>query len=56
MSEDIKSAEGEQAHVGEVLTAAEIETNPIDEAKKILEETKKTLNSITEERKRIENR
>jgi hypothetical protein len=28
--------------------------NPIDEAKNVLEETKKTLASITEERKRIE--
>lgn len=28
--------------------------NPIDEAKNVLEETKKTLGMITEERKRIE--
>ncbi|MCK9595422.1 MAG: hypothetical protein M0R35_07095 [Candidatus Omnitrophica bacterium] len=43
-----------QVNSGEVLTAAEIEFNPIDEAKKILEETKKTLGQITDERKRIE--
>jgi hypothetical protein len=56
--ESVKVADGVQTNSGEVLTGAEvakeIESNPIDEAKKILEETKKTLSDITAERKRIE--
>jgi hypothetical protein len=58
MVDEVKSADVVQGVIGEVLTGAEVvaeaESNPIDEAKKVLKETNETLLKITEERKRIE--
>ena len=53
MAEIAKSNEEEEP-VDPAPAASPPEVNPIEEAKKVLEETKATLAKITEERKRIE--
>jgi hypothetical protein len=52
MSEEIETPK-EDVKIEEPVVE-EPTINPIDEAKNVLEETKKTLASISEERKRIE--
>lgn len=51
MEEETKEETKEEIKTEEIKQE---EMNPIDEAKKVLEETQKALTSITEERKKIE--